>query len=109
LRRGKALENCPSSLAAGRRKLGGRGRGRARTLGTAPNPVASVPPPSLPTRWAPRPPNEARVVWEWHVWDHLVQTIDPKAPGYGVPSEHPGRLDVNGDRDAPIIDEEELE
>ncbi len=57
----------------------------------------------------PRPPNDARIVWEWHVWDHLVQGSDPKAPGYGVPAEHPGRLDVNGDSEAPVIDEKELE
>jgi hypothetical protein len=57
----------------------------------------------------PRPPNEARIVWEWHVWDHLLQANDPNAAGYAVPSEHPGRLDVNGDKDAPVIDEKELE
>jgi hypothetical protein len=57
----------------------------------------------------PRPPNEARVVWEWHVWDHMLQGNDPDAAGYGVPAEHPERLDVNGDKDAPVIDEKELE
>jgi hypothetical protein len=57
----------------------------------------------------PQPPNEARIVWEWHLWDHLLQAIDPDAPGYGVPAEHPERLDVNGDRDAPVMDEKELE
>ena len=45
----------------------------------------------------PRPPNDARVVWEWHLWDHLVQGPDP------------GRLDVNADREAPVVDAKELE
>jgi hypothetical protein len=57
----------------------------------------------------PRPPSDARVVWEWHLWDHLVQSRNPEAPGYGFPADHPGRLDVNGDREAPLIDEAELE
>ncbi len=57
----------------------------------------------------PRPPNDARIVWEWHLWDHLVQGRDREALGYGIPAEHPGRLDVNGDREAPVVDEKELE
>jgi hypothetical protein len=57
----------------------------------------------------PRPPRDARMVWEWHLWDHLVQGSDAKARDYGVPGEHPERLDVNGDRDAPIVDAKELE
>ena len=30
------------------------------------------------------PPNGANIVWEWHLWDHLVQDSDPSLPGYGV-------------------------
>ena len=57
----------------------------------------------------PLPPDDARVVWEWHVWDHLVQDQDPSLPGYGTPSGHPRRLDVNADGHAAMIDDEELE
>jgi hypothetical protein len=57
----------------------------------------------------PVPPDGARIVWEWHVWDHLVQNHDPIAPNFGDPAANPRRLDVNGDGDAAIIDEEELE
>lgn len=41
-----------------------------------------------------------RVVWEWHVWDHLVQDRDPDKPSYGDPAERPGRIDVNWIHDA---------
>ncbi len=35
------------------------------------------------------------VVWEWHVWDHLVQDFDESLPNYGDPADHPGRIDIN--------------
>jgi hypothetical protein len=44
---------------------------------------------------APEPPTGGRIVWEWHVWDHLVQDQDPARPGYGDPSAHPERVDIN--------------
>jgi len=44
--------------------------------------------------------NDANIVWEWHVWDHLIQDNDPNKPNYGEPSEHPRRIwvEVNGRR-----------
>lgn len=39
----------------------------------------------------------ARVVWEWHSFDHLVQDFDPEAEGYGSVAGNPGRIDINGD------------
>jgi hypothetical protein len=50
---------------------------------------------------APKLPTKGEVVWEWHAWDHLVQDGDPGRPGYGRVSDHPERIDVNGD-DAPL-------
>ena len=35
------------------------------------------------------------IVWEWHVWDHLVQEVDPEGANYGIVSEHPELFDVN--------------
>jgi hypothetical protein len=57
----------------------------------------------------PRPPNDAKIVWEWHVWDHLIQSQDPDAASYGDPMRSPRRLDINFDGAGAQIDEEELE
>lgn len=35
------------------------------------------------------------IVWEWHLWDHLVQEHDPEALNYGRVAEHPERVNVN--------------
>jgi hypothetical protein len=45
----------------------------------------------------PQRPNGARVVWEWHVWDHIIQNMDARLENYGVLSEHPELVDINGD------------
>jgi hypothetical protein len=39
------------------------------------------------------------IVWEWHIWDHLVQDFDPAKANYGVVSQHPELFDINfGDK-----------
>ena len=35
------------------------------------------------------------VVWEWHVWDHLIQDFDPMQDNYGVVADHPELVDIN--------------
>ncbi len=35
------------------------------------------------------------VVWEWHLWDHLVQDFAPSKPNYGVVSANPQLLNLN--------------
>ncbi len=40
-------------------------------------------------------PNTNAIVWEWHIWDHLVQDHDPNKPNYGVVADHPDRIDLN--------------
>jgi len=40
-------------------------------------------------------PSLRSVVWEWHVWDHLVQERDPSLANYGDVSSRPEKIDVN--------------
>ncbi len=54
------------------------------------------------------PPDSGQVVWGWHVWDHLVQDRDPLSKRYAPPADHPHRVDINSDREAKVIDDEEL-
>ena len=35
------------------------------------------------------------IVWEWHVWDHLIQDYDSSKPGYGVVADQPGKVNLN--------------
>ena len=46
----------------------------------------------------PQPLDGARVVWEWHSWDHMVQNRDTHLGNYGAPSAHPELIDINGER-----------
>lgn len=40
-------------------------------------------------------PTTATVVWEWHVWDHLIQDYDPSKRNYGNVADHPELIDLN--------------
>jgi hypothetical protein len=35
------------------------------------------------------------IVWEWHVWDHLIQDYDSLKLNYGIVSDHPELVDIN--------------
>jgi hypothetical protein len=66
----------------------GRRRGRVTDAGLWPDCVLEI---------APRPSTGGQVVWQWHVWDHLIQDQDPTAAHYGRVSEHPELVDINGE------------
>ena len=41
-----------------------------------------------------------KIVWEWHVWDHLVQDFDETKANHGTVEDHPELIDVNFVRSA---------
>ena len=49
-------------------------------------------------------PRAGKIVWEWHVWDHLIQDEDRTKANYGSPAAHPELIDTqcNG-RGAPAF------
>ncbi|MEI7727473.1 MAG: SUMF1/EgtB/PvdO family nonheme iron enzyme, partial [Bacteroidota bacterium] len=45
----------------------------------------------------PTYPVGGTVVWEWHVWNHLIQDYSASKSNYGVVSAHPELIDADGD------------
>ena len=43
----------------------------------------------------PDGPTGGNVVWEWRVWDHLIQDADPTKDNFGVVEDHPELVDIN--------------
>jgi hypothetical protein len=39
------------------------------------------------------------IVWEWHVWDHMIQDYDSTKANYGVVADHPELFNLNFVRD----------
>lgn len=39
--------------------------------------------------------DSAEIIWEWHLYDHLVQDRFPERNNFGSVSENPQRLDIN--------------
>ena len=44
----------------------------------------------------PTRPYGGNIVWQWHVWDHLIQDYDSRKNNYGSVSAHPELVDPNG-------------
>jgi len=43
----------------------------------------------------PTGPTSGDIVWEWHVWDHLIQDYDSSKRNFGVVKNHPELVDIN--------------
>jgi hypothetical protein len=51
-----------------------------------------------------------KIVWEWNVWDHLIQNNDASKANYGNPKDHPELLDFNvGEPMPPAISQDSLD
>lgn len=46
----------------------------------------------------PTGPTSGAVVWEWRVWDHLIQDVDATKANYGNVAQHLELVDLNFDR-----------
>lgn len=82
----------------------------ARVAGRKPNmiPKAGLWPDKI-IEIAPEGRRGGQVVWEWHLWDHLVQDFDASKNNWGNPANHPELLDFNvGDTVPPPITEDSL-
>jgi hypothetical protein len=40
-------------------------------------------------------PETNEIVWEWRLWDHLIQDFDDTADNYGVVADHPELININ--------------
>ena len=43
----------------------------------------------------PKGLNEGEIVWQWHVWDHLIQDKDSSKLNFGNIDNHPELIDLN--------------
>lgn len=43
----------------------------------------------------PTGPMSGEVVWQWHLWDHLVQDLDSFSNNFGIVEDHPELIDLN--------------
>ena len=41
-------------------------------------------------------PNGGKIVWQWSVWDHMIQNYDRSKPNYGDPAAHPELIYMRG-------------
>ena len=48
--------------------------------------------------------DDYEIVWEWHVWDHMIQDYDDTKANFGVVSDHPELIDINYDESNGVAD-----
>ena len=71
----------------------------AIAAGRRPNAVSTHLLPDSLVEIKPTGKNSGEVVWEWHLWDHLVQEFDKDKANFGKVAEHPELVDINYGQD----------
>jgi len=75
-----------------------KSRAQAIEAGRDPNNVGTQFYPNMLLQVHQTGPDSGDIVWEWHIWDHLIQDFDPSKDNYGDVSEHPELADINFDQ-----------
>jgi hypothetical protein len=70
-------------------------RAEAIAAGRKPEAVSEYVLPDSILEVKPTGKTTADVVWEWHLWDHLVQDHDATKANYGDVASHPELVDIN--------------
>ena len=50
-------------------------------------------------------PAEDAIVWQWDVWDHLIQDFDPNQANYGDVAANPQKVDINFFQDYQYLED----
>ncbi len=57
----------------------------------------------------PTRPEGGKVVWEWHMWDHLVQDFDETKANYGTIADQPRKINVNAHAHVQHMTQEQVD
>jgi len=67
----------------------------AIAAGRSPKTIAAELWPTQIVEVKPILPDSAAIVWQWHLWDHLIQDADNTKINYGKVAAYPEKLDIN--------------
>jgi hypothetical protein len=75
-----------------------KSRAQAIQAGRNPNTVSNQFYPNMLIQVHQTGQTSGDIVWEWHVWDHLIQNFDSSKDNYGNVSHHPELANINFDQ-----------
>jgi hypothetical protein len=75
-----------------------KSRAQAIQAGRDPNTVSNQFYPNMLIQVHQTGPTSGDIVWEWHIWDHLIQDFDASKDNYGTVSQHPELANINFDQ-----------